>query len=123
MIRITIEAKRLRKGDTFRDPFTGEVLIVAEHPFTHPQSGNQGFITSLGTKYFDPNRRVEILFPADLNELALKAFGGDSKRALQWMTSPNGALDGYTPQQKACTEEGLRQIRQILNAIIFGSAC
>lgn len=44
----------------------------------------------------------------------------DQEAALQWVTTPNKALEGDAPLQHCDTEIGARQVRRILNALEWG---
>lgn len=50
---------------------------------------------------------------------ALEVFG-DSGRALKWMRESNPALNGGTPIRAIQTEEGRRQVLDILGRIEYG---
>ncbi|NLC36017.1 MAG: DUF2384 domain-containing protein [Alcaligenaceae bacterium] len=51
--------------------------------------------------------------------LALAIFG-DEEKAQRWLNTPKQSLHGQTPVQAMATDEGLKQVEQLLIALQEG---
>lgn len=55
----------------------------------------------------------------DVEKLAKTVFGNRA-RASEWLRTPNSSLGNVSPASKLNTEDGCREVAQILNAIAYG---
>lgn len=50
----------------------------------------------------------------------IELFDGDTKAAMTWMSTPRAALANQTPHEYSRTEEGAREVKDLIGRIEHG---